>query len=107
MSGERTGQVAVIFTSVRTPDDDSGYGAAAEAMERLAAQQPGYRGFTGARGADGMGIAVSYWTDEAAACAWRDNPEHARIRDEGRARWYQWYELAVTTVTRDYAWRRT
>jgi hypothetical protein len=34
MSGERTGQVAVIFTSVRTPDDDSGYGAAAEAMER-------------------------------------------------------------------------
>lgn len=98
--------MAVIFTSMRTDDDDSGYGAAAEAMERLAAQQPGYRGFTGARGADGLGIAVSYWADETAALAWRDNPEHARIRDEGRARWYARYELAVTTVTRDYAWRR-
>lgn len=106
MSGERTGQVAVIFTSVRTAEDDSGYGAAAEAMGRLAAGQPGYRGFTAARGTDGLGIAVSYWTDEAAALAWRDNPEHARIRDEGRARWYQWYELAVTTVTRDYSWQK-
>jgi len=106
MSGERTGQVAVIFTSVRTPDDDSGYGAAAEAMERLAAGQPGYRGFTAARGADGLGIAVSYWADEAAALAWRDDPEHARIRDAGRAKWYQSYELAVTTIIRDYSWQK-
>jgi heme-degrading monooxygenase HmoA len=106
MRGERTGQVAVIFTSVRTPEDDTGYGAAAEAMEQLAAEQPGYRGFAGARGADGLGIAVSYWANEATALAWRDNPEHARIRDEGRARWYRSYELAVTTVTRDYAWRK-
>ncbi|RHW18671.1 antibiotic biosynthesis monooxygenase [Sphingomonas gilva] len=106
MSGERTGQVAVIFTSVRTAQDDSGYGAAAEAMERLAAAQPGYRGFIAARGADGQGIAVSYWTDEAAAAAWRDHPEHARIRAEGRAKWYRSYELAVTTVMRGYSWTK-
>jgi heme-degrading monooxygenase HmoA len=106
MGGERTGQIAVIFTSVRTAEDDAGYAAAAEAMERLAAEQPGYRGFVGARGADGLGIAVSYWADEAAALAWRHHPEHARIRDEGRARWYQSYDLSVSTVTRDYAWRK-
>lgn len=106
MGGKRAGQVAVIFTSVRTGEDDAGYATAAAAMERLAAEQPGYSGFAGARGADGIGIAVSYWADEAAAIAWRDNPDHARIRDMGRARWYQSYELAVTNVTRDYAWHR-
>lgn len=107
MDGERTGQVAVIFTAVRTDNDADGYGAAAEAMERLAAAQPGYRGFIGARGSDGLGIAVSYWADEAAAIAWRDDLDHARIREAGRARWYQRYEVTVSTVTRGYAWARS
>jgi heme-degrading monooxygenase HmoA len=106
MSGERRGQVAVIFTSLRTGDDDAGYGAAASAMERLAAVEPGYRGFTAARGPDGIGIAVSYWADEAAAAAWRDNPEHTRIREQGRALWYERYELTVATVSRAYAWHK-
>ena len=39
---------AVIFSSIRT-EGDNGYGAMAEAMERLAAQQPGYLGFESAR----------------------------------------------------------
>src|SRR5690606_16785037 len=50
--------VAVIFTSIRA-DGDDGYGATAEEMGRLAAQQPGYLGFESAR--DGIGITVSYW----------------------------------------------
>ena len=96
----------MIFISVRTAEDDAGYAAAAEAMERLAEEQPGYRGFVGARGDDGVGIAISYWTNEAAALAWRHHPDHARIRDEGRARWYRRYDLSVSTVTRDYAWEK-
>ena len=31
---------------------------------------------------------------------------HARIRDLGRARWYESYELIVAGVTRAYDWRR-
>lgn len=104
MGGKRTGQVAVIFTSVRTHEDDAGYRAATDAMERLAAEQPGYRGFVGVRDADGLGIAVSYWADQAAAIAWRDDADHTRIREAGRVRWYSSYELTVSTVTRDYAW---
>jgi len=106
MAGERTGQVAVIFVSQRTADDEPGYAAAASEMEAAAAGQPGYRGIESARGADGLGITVSYWADEASAIAWRANAEHARIRDLGRARWYQWYRLLVTEVGRDYSWSR-
>ena len=106
MQGRRKGQVAVIFVSVRTAGDDAGYAAAAAAMEPRAASQPGYRGIDSVRGADGTGITVSYWADDAAAKAWRDDPEHARIREAGRGRWYSRYDLVVAEVTRSYDWTR-
>ncbi|WP_294278420.1 antibiotic biosynthesis monooxygenase [uncultured Sphingomonas sp.] len=101
---DRTGQIAVIFVSTRTDSDPQGYAAAAEAMDHLAAQQPGYRGVDSARGADGLGITVSWWADEASALAWRARPEHAAIRDRGRAEWYARYEVAVAQVGRSYGW---
>ena len=47
---------AVIFTSIRT-DVDNGYAAIAEAMDELAAEQPGYLGVESAR--ENIGITVS------------------------------------------------
>ncbi|MFT3976421.1 MAG: antibiotic biosynthesis monooxygenase [Sphingomonas bacterium] len=105
-SVDRAGQVAVIFTSMRTPADGEGYAAAAAAMEALAARQPGYRGVDSARGADGFGITVSYWASEADALAWRDHPDHAAIRARGRAEWYRDYQVIVTRVERAYEWER-
>jgi len=103
-SNRRAGQVAVIFVSVRNDADVAGYAVAAQAMDALAALQPGYRGVDSARGDDGLGITVSYWADEANALAWRAHPEHRAIREAGRAHWYERYEVIVTEVTRDYAW---
>jgi heme-degrading monooxygenase HmoA len=103
---DRTGQIAVIFASQRTAEDEPGYAAAAEAMDRLAAAQPGYRGIESARGADGFGITVSYWADEASALAWREQAEHAAIRAIGRERWYETYRVQVARVERSYAWAR-
>jgi heme-degrading monooxygenase HmoA len=102
--GERNGAVVVIFTSRRTAADDAGYARAAEAMEALAARQPGYLGVEGARGPDGVGITVSYWADEAAALAWRAEAQHAATRALGRERWYEWYRVEVATVSRSYRW---
>ena len=101
---ERLGQIAVIFLSVRTEAHDDDYQAAAAAMDALAAAQPGYCGMESARGADRLGITVSYWADEVQAKAWRDHPDHKRIRDLGRSHWYHRYEGIVAEVTRDYAW---
>ncbi|CAN5342971.1 hypothetical protein BH09PSE4_BH09PSE4_22020 [soil metagenome] len=102
----RTGQTAVIFVSTRNAEDRQGYDAAARAMDMLAAEQPGYRGIDSARGPDGTGITVSYWADEASALAWRAHAEHTVIRELGRTRWYDRYEVIVTRVTRDYGWSR-
>ena len=106
MDSARVGQVAVVFASQRNRDDGAGYAVAADAMDVLAAAQPGYRGVDSARAPDGFGITVSYWADDAAAKAWRDHPDHTAIRDAGRGRWYDSYTVAVATVTRGYDWRR-
>ena len=102
----RRGEIAVIFVSQETGEDREGYAAAAGEMAALAERQPGYRGIDSTRDSDGLGITISYWADEESAVAWRENPDHAAIRDAGRERWYQRYELFVTEVRRGYSWQR-
>lgn len=94
----------MIFWSRRNGRDEAGYATAAAAMNARAAAQPGYRGVEDARGSDGVGVTVSYWTDEAAALAWRDDPDHAAIRAAGRTRWYDAYAVTVARVERGYTW---
>lgn len=77
---------AVIFTSRRT-EGDQGYAEAAERMLALVQEQPGFLGVESARGEDGLGITVSYWSDEAAILAWKQHPEHSAIRERGRSTW--------------------
>lgn len=100
------GTIAVIFCARRTEEDDAGYGVAAERMEDLAARQPGYRGIDHAREGDGFGITISYWETDEAAKAWRDNPEHAAIREAGRGKWYLDYSLHVARIERSYDWEK-
>lgn len=97
---------AVIFTSVRTAHDDGGYGAAADRMVELARQQPGFLGVESARGSDGLGITVSYWTTEEAIRTWRENAEHLMVQAQGRAHWYAQFELRVARVERAYGFSR-
>jgi heme-degrading monooxygenase HmoA len=102
----RTGQIAVIFQSERTGDDPDGYALAAEAMDRLAAQQPGYCGMDHLSDGQGRAVTISYWSDDAAAKAWRDHPDHRTMRDAGRDRWYRGYTLHVARIERSYGWNR-
>jgi heme-degrading monooxygenase HmoA len=97
---------AVIFTSQRT-DVEAGYGDMAERMVALAAEQPGYLGVEGARGADGLGITVSYWESLEAIAAWRRHAEHQIARDTGRERWYEQYALRIAKVEHAYGWARS
>lgn len=93
---------AVIFSSLQSDDPGQlrGYGRMAERMEQLAREQPGYLGFEAAR--DGLGIAVSYWRDEASLLAWKENVEHLAAQTLGRERWYRDYCTRVCRVERAY-----
>lgn len=91
---------AVIFTSLRT-DVEDGYGAMAERMVALAAQQPGFLGVESAR--DGVGITVSYWTDLESIRAWKANAEHLEAQRLGHQKWYASFKTRIAKVERDYA----
>jgi heme-degrading monooxygenase HmoA len=91
---------AVIFTNIQG-EELAGYGAMADRMEELASQQPGYLGFESAR--DGLGIAVSYWQDEASLLAWKNNVEHLAAQKMGLKKWYSSYKIRIARVERDYS----
>ena len=93
---------AVVFTSVRTGADAEGYDAMARRMVELAAEQPGFLGIDSARGADGLGITVSYWKNEECIRHWHAVAEHREAQALGRSRWYASYQLRVCRVERAY-----
>lgn len=91
---------AVIFTSLRTDEDEAEYARTSEAMEQLAAEQPGYLGLESAR--EQLGITVSYWRTADDARAWKRVAEHRTAQQRGREQWYRAYRIRVATVERDY-----
>lgn len=91
---------AVIFSSLRNVQPDDRYDETAKRMLELAATQPGYLGVDEAR--EGVGITVSYWTDEASIAAWKRNADHEFAQYEGRTRWYDEYQLRIAKVERAY-----
>jgi heme-degrading monooxygenase HmoA len=89
---------AVLFSSVRTAEDAEGYEAMAEEMARLSAQMPGFLGIESARGTDGFGITISYWTTPEAIAAWKQHAEHRIAQRLGKQRWYAAFRLRVSRV---------
>ena len=98
---------AVIFSSQRTPEDDSGYAATASHLFELVQSQPGFLGAESTRGADGFGITVAYFDSEDSIARWRAHAEHAAARERGRREWYAHVELRIAKVERAYTPRVT
>lgn len=97
---------AVIFTSKRMVADERGYETMAERMVDLGSRYDGFLGLESVRGADGVGITVSYWRDEAALLAWKRDTEHEKAQRGGRLAWYERYEVRVARVERAYGFAR-
>lgn len=90
---------AVIFTSKQT-DTIQGYDLMAEQMAKLASEQEGYLGMDSAR--EHVGITVSYWESLEAIKNWKQNSEHLLAQQKGRQQWYQWYNVRICKVEREY-----
>src|SRR3989338_7488971 len=86
---------AVIFTTTRTAGDN-GYGAMADRMVELAAEQEGFLGIDSAR--EDIGITVSYWESLDAIRKWKQNAEHLEAQRLGREKWYSDFMLRIAKV---------
>jgi heme-degrading monooxygenase HmoA len=47
-------------------------------------------------------LSVSFWRDEAAVTAWRNQAEHRAAQEAGRRNLFADYRLRVVSVIRDY-----
>ena len=90
---------AVIFTSTMT-EGSSGYKEMADAMVKLAAQQPGFLGMESAR--EELGITVSYWDSLDSIRAWKKNSTHLIAQKSGQDAWYAAYQVRICRVEREY-----
>ena len=90
---------AVIFTSVRT-EGDNGYEKMSNEMVELGFSQPGFLGAESTRGADGVGITVSYWDSLEAIENWRNHPRHKEAQRLGEEIWYKSFATRVCKVER-------
>lgn len=94
---------AVIFTSTRTKGNN-GYQEMSEKMESLAKKEFGYLGIDSAR--NDIGITVSYWESLEAIKNWKANTEHLFAQQKGREQWYNWYNVRICKVEREYEFER-
>lgn len=90
---------AVIFTSVRT-ENDNGYEAMANRMVELGTAMPGFLGIESAR--NDIGITVSYWDSLENIRHWKQQAEHIIAQQKGRSDWYKAYKTRICKVERDY-----
>lgn len=95
---------AVIFTSLRTAVDDR-YGEVNDALEALAAEQPGFLGVESARGDDRFGISVSYWKDRAAIDGWARVLAHREAKAKGVSQWFAEYSIRIAKVEEERDFR--
>tara|TARA_R110002051_G_scaffold160201_1_gene231772 strand:+ start:179033 stop:179446 length:414 start_codon:yes stop_codon:yes gene_type:complete len=100
----------VIFTSTQT-EYTAGYIEMANKMETLAKQQKGYLGIASARNekssklSDALGITVSYWKSIDAIKNWKTHTQHLFAQQKGQEQWYNWYNVKICKVEREYEFR--
>lgn len=94
---------AVIFSSKRSNEDQEGYEKMANRMVELARNQKGFRGIESVRGADGIGITISYWNSLEDISSWKSNSEHLVAQEFGKTRWYESFTTKICRVEREYS----
>jgi len=99
----QTPYYAVIFTSIRT-DNENSYADMSQKMIELAKQQDGFLGIESAR--EETGITVSYWRDLDSIKKWKYNSEHTVAREKGREIWYKSFKTRIAKVERDYEFQK-
>ena len=90
---------AVIFVS-KKKENIPEYEPMAMAMVKLAKEQPGFLGVDSAQGE--IGLTVSYWKNLEAISNWKQNTEHLVAQQKGRQDWYEWYDVKICKVEREY-----
>lgn len=90
------GNLAVIFISIR-PETTDNYLFFDEATLDSAKSIEGFLGWDSVHNGS-HGIFISYWKDENAVDAWRNNSLHLRAKALGKSDFYSFYRSVISRV---------
>jgi len=98
----KTPYYAVIFTSTQN-ENIIGYQEMAIKMEEMAKTQKGFLGINSVK--ETVGITVSYWKTLEAIKNWKQDTEHLIAQQKGISHWYNWYNVRICKVEREYEFK--
>lgn len=96
--------IAVIFEGWTDPGHGAEYLDLAAQLRPLLDGVPGFisvERFRSLSDPDKL-LSLSFWEDDAAVAAWRNNPEHRAAQMCGRAGVFRDYRIRIAGVSRDY-----
>ncbi len=47
-------------------------------------------------------VTLSYWDNLEQIKRWKENPEHQRVQELGKEKWYKSYQVQVVEICREY-----
>ncbi len=99
--------IVAIFRARVRPENAEEYYALADKMGEIARAMPGFISWKGYFAEDGERVSVHEWESAQALEAWRTHPEHLRIQEIGREKFYDEYTLYVLDDPRTSKFVRT
>ena len=97
--------IAVFRSRVRAEQMEE-YLARAGEMDKLARAMPGFISVKDFMAEDGEAVSIHEWESAPQLAAWREHPEHKRIQQMGRDKFYDEYTLYVCDNPRQSRFRR-
>lgn len=96
--------IAVLFEAQARPEHQARYLQLAAELKPLLAQIEGFiaidrfQSLTDERKI----LSLSWWRDEEAVVAWKNNLQHQAAQREGRETLFAGYRIRITTLVREY-----
>ncbi len=87
--------IVAIFRARIRPENADAYYDLADRMGAIARTMPGFISWKGYFADDGERVSVHEWESAEALEAWRTHPEHLRVQELGREKFYEDYTLYV------------
>lgn len=97
--------VAVIFEVYPTKEGKAEYLAIAAGLREFLKDRPGFISIERFQslGDEGKILSLSFWENEEAVQAWRNQPEHGMAQKKGKNELFEKYRIRVAQVVRDYS----
>lgn len=95
---------AVIFTSIKTEQENNDYNEMSKKMIQIATKQSGFLGIESAE--NEIGITVSYWKDLESIKKWKEHFEHKIAQEKGKKEWYKAFTTRIAKVEHQYSFEK-